>query len=107
MPSLLAGARAFIVLSLIEGLGFPPLEAMQPGVPVICSNRTALPEVIGEAGLLTDPDDAEETADCICRGLREEALRKELIAREYENVKRFDWDSRIRQYWEVLTQWGA
>lgn len=105
MHSLLAGAEAFIFLSLIEGFGFPPLEAMQLGVPVICSNRTALPEVIGEAGLLTDPDDAEGTADCICRVLREEALRKELIARGYENVKRFDWDSRIRQYWEVLTQW--
>ena len=104
MHSLLAGASAFLFLSLIEGFGFPPLEAMQLGVPVICSDRTSLPEVIGDAGLLTDPDDIEGTAACIRRLLGDEALRRELIAKGYENVKRFDWDSRIDQYWEVLTQ---
>lgn len=104
MHSLLAGASAFLFLSLIEGFGFPPLEAMQLGVPVICSDRSSLPEVIGDAGLLTDPDDIEGTAACIRRLLGDEALRRELIAKGYENVKRFDWDSRIDQYWEVLTQ---
>ena len=104
MHSLLAGASAFLFLSLLEGFGFPPLEAMQLGVPVICSDRTSLPEVIGDAGLLTDPDDIEGTAACIRRLLGDEALRRELIAKGYENVKRFDWDSRIDQYWEVLTQ---
>ena len=104
MHSLLAGASAFLFLSLIEGFGFPPLEAMQLGVPVICSDRTSLPEVIGDAGLLTDPDDIEGTAACIRRLLGDEALRRELIAKGYENVKRFDWDNRIDQYWEVLTQ---
>ena len=104
MHSLLAGASAFLFLSLIEGFGFPPLEAMQLGVPVICSDRTSLPEVIGDAGLLTDPDDIEGTAACIRRLLGDEALRRELIAKGYENVKRFDWYSRIDQYLEVLTQ---
>ncbi|HJA92888.1 MAG TPA: glycosyltransferase family 4 protein [Candidatus Eisenbergiella merdipullorum] len=104
MHSLLAGARAFLFLSLIEGFGFPPLEAMQLGVPVICSNRSSLPEVIGDAGLLTDPDDIEGTVSCIRRLLGDEGLRQELIAKGYENVKRFDWDSRTEQYWEVLTR---
>ena len=104
MHSLLAGASAFLFLSLIEGFGFPPLEAMQLGVPVICSNRSSLPEVIGDAGLLTDPDDIDGTVSCIRRLLGDEALRKELIEKGYENVKRFDWDSRIERYWEVLTQ---
>ncbi len=104
MHSLLAGASAFLFLSLIEGFGFPPLEAMQLGVPVICSNRTSLPEVIGDAGLLTDPDDVEGTVSCIRRLLGDEGLRQELITKGYENVKRFDWDSRIQQYWEVLAR---
>ena len=104
MHSLLAGASAFLFLSLIEGFGFPPLEAMQLGVPVICSNRSSLPEVIGDAGLLTDPDDIDGTVSCIRRLLGDEALRKELIEKGYENVKRFDWDCRIVRYWEVLTQ---
>ena len=104
MHSLLAGASAFLFLSLIEGFGFAPLEAMQLGVPVICSNRSSLPEVIGDAGLLTDPDDIDGTVSCIRRLLGDKALRKELIEKGYENVKRFDWDSRIERYWEVLTQ---
>lgn len=104
MHSLLAGASAFLFLSLIEGFGFPPLEAMQLGVPVICSNRSSLPEVIGDAGLLTDPDDIDGTVSCIQRLLGDEKLQKELIAKGYENVKRFDWDSRVEQYWEVLTK---
>ena len=74
------------------------------GVPVICSNRSSLPEVIGDAGLLTDPDDIEGTVSCIRRLLGDEKLQKELIAKGYENVKRFDWDSRVEQYWEVLTR---
>ena len=101
MHSLMAGARAFLFLSLIEGFGFPPLEAMQLGVPVICSNRTALPEVIGDAGLLVDPDDRSGIVACMNRLLEDEKLREELIAKGYENVKRFDWDSRTRLYWEV------
>ena len=104
MHSLMAGARAFLFLSLIEGFGFPPLEAMQLGVPVICSNRTALPEVIGDAGLLVDPDDRSGIVACMNRLLEDEKLREELIAKGYENVKRFDWDSRTRLYWEVLTE---
>lgn len=104
MHNLLAGARAFLFLSLIEGFGFPPVEAMQLGVPVICSDRTALPEVVGDAGLLTDPEDIQGTVACINRLLGDEKLREELIRQGYENVKRFDWESRTEKYWEVLTQ---
>ena len=80
------------------------MEAMQLGVPVICSNRTALPEVVGDAGLLTDPEDIAGTVECINRLVSDEELREELIRKGYENVKRFDWDSRTSQYWEVLAQ---
>lgn len=104
MHSLLAGARAFLFLSLIEGFGFPPLEAMQLGVPVVCSDRTALAEVVGDAGLLTDPDNFAQTVECLNRVLSEEELRGDLIKKGYENVKRFGWDSRIKAYWEELTR---
>ena len=67
-------------------------------------DRSSLPEVIGDAGLLTDPDDIDGTVSCIRRLLGDEKLQKELIAKGYENVKRFDWDSRVEQYWEVLTK---
>lgn len=102
MYNLFAGAEAFLFLSLIEGFGFPPLEAMQVGVPVICSDRTALPEVVGDAALLTDPEDIGHTVDCIDRILTDEALREDLIRKGYENAKRFDWESRTDQYWEEL-----
>lgn len=104
MHSLLAGARVFLFLSLIEGFGFPPLEAMQLGVPVVCSDRTALAEVVGDAGLLTDPDNYEQSVKCLNRVLTEEELRQQLIRKGYENVKRFGWDSRITAYWEELTR---
>ena len=104
MHSLLAGARAFLFLSLIEGFGFPPLEAMQLGVPVVCSDRTALTEVVSDAGLLTDPENYEQTVECLNRVLEEEELRKSLVRKGYANVKRFDWDSRITAYWEELSR---
>ena len=104
MHSLLAGARAFLFLSLIEGFGFPPLEAMQLGVPVVSSDRTALAEVVGDAGLLTDPDNYAQTVECLNRVLEDEELRAGLIQKGYANVKRFDWDSRIAAYWEELSR---
>lgn len=59
LSALYSGTLAFVFPSLAEGFGLPPLEAMQCGTPVICSNRTSLPEVMGDAGILFDPDDLE------------------------------------------------
>lgn len=73
-------------------------------MPVVCSDRTALAEVVGDAGLLTDPDNYAQSVKCLNRVLTEEELRQQLIRKGYENVKRFGWGSRITAYWEELTR---
>ena len=69
------GALAFVYPSLYEGFGLPPLEAMACGTPVITSNRSSLPEVVGAAALLVDPGDTAELADAMARIVDEEPLR--------------------------------
>lgn len=97
-----SGAKAYLFLSYAEGFGFPPLEAMQLGIPVVCSNRTSLEEVVADAGILVEPDDLEAVAEALRRVTTEENLRKELIRKGYENIKRFSWESRTDLYWKEL-----
>lgn len=102
MQAMMAGARAFLFLSLMEGFGFPPLEAMQQGVPVVCSNRSCLPEVVSDAGLLVDPDQPEEVANCLIKAENDKDLQKILITKGYKNVERFGWDTRLSLYMNTL-----
>lgn len=102
MCRLIAGGRAYLFLSYAEGFGFPPLEAMQLGLPVVCSDRSSLPEVVRDAGILLDPDDYAGIAAALISVTEDEGKREELIQKGYENVKRFSWDSRTRLYWEEL-----
>lgn len=67
MCRVVAGAKAYLFLSYMEGFGFPPLEAMQLGVPVVCSDRASLPEVVADAGVLVDPDDLGGVADALVK----------------------------------------
>ncbi len=73
-------------------------------MPVVCSDRRVALEVVGDAGLLTDPDNYAQSVKCLNRVLTEEELRQQLIKKGYENVKRFGWDSRITAYWEELAR---
>lgn len=102
MCRLAAGGRVYLFLSYMEGFGFPPLEAMQLGLPVVCSNRSSLPEVVRDAGLLVDPDDIAGAAAALERAAKDETLRAELIKKGYENIKRFSWESRTDLYWKEL-----
>ncbi len=102
MCRVVAGAKAYLFLSYMEGFGFPPLEAMQLGVPVVCSDRASLPEVVADAGVLVDPDDLGGVADALVKVTGEEETRKELVRKGYENIKRFSWDSRTDLYWKEL-----
>jgi len=84
MPALYSGAAVFVFPSLYEGFGLPPLEAMACGAPVVASNRTSIPEVVGDAGVLVDPEDAEGLSGSLSRLLQDagerERLRKKGLA---------------------------
>jgi glycosyltransferase involved in cell wall biosynthesis len=89
---LLAGATMLAYPSVYEGFGFPPLEAMQAGVPVVASSGGALPEVLGDAALLPDPDDVDALAGAIATVLDDRDARSALIARGVERAQRYRWD---------------
>ena len=91
LHSLLKGAQMLVFPSFYEGFGLPVLEAMQSGVPVVCSNRASLPEIAGEAALYFDPSSVEDMAEKIARVASSMILQDELRQRGYENVKRFSW----------------
>jgi glycosyltransferase involved in cell wall biosynthesis len=84
-------ARAYIFPSFYEGFGLPPLEAMAKGCPVISSERTSLPEILGEAAIYFDPDNEEDMSEKIKQVLSEESLRKNMISSGYEQVKQYSW----------------
>jgi len=91
--ALLSGAMAFVFPSLYEGFGFPVLEALACGVPVLCSNTSSLPEVVGDSAVLVNPADVNDLA----RGLHEittnEDLRRTLIERGYQQAQKFTWQA--------------
>jgi glycosyltransferase involved in cell wall biosynthesis len=92
LPGLYAGASAFVLPSLYEGFGLTCLEAMACGTPVVAADRTALPEVCGDAALLVDPEDPEAVAAGIARALDDPRLRQAGPAR----AAGFTWDSAAR-----------
>jgi glycosyltransferase involved in cell wall biosynthesis len=89
-------ARVFVFPSLYEGFGLPVLEAMARGVPVACSNASALPEVAGDAALLFDPHDEQAIAVAVARLLDDDALRAQLVARGHARAREFTWERSAR-----------
>ena len=99
LPSLYAGAAAFVFPSLYEGFGLPPLEAMASGVPVLVSDRASLPEVVGEAGIRLDPDRPERTAEQIVALLDDVEQRSRMIVAGTERARGFTWTrARLRRW---------
>jgi glycosyltransferase involved in cell wall biosynthesis len=88
---LYAHAKAYVFPSLIEGFGLPPLEAQSYGLPVVSSNRSCLPEVLGEGAVYFNPEDIREMADKINSVLHDESLRQKLIVSGHENLKKYSW----------------
>jgi glycosyltransferase involved in cell wall biosynthesis len=103
---LYSAATLFAFPSLYEGFGMTPLEAMACGTPVVTSNRSALPEVVGDAGVLVDPYDTDAIAQALAEALENTGLREELSRRGLERARRFTWpqvaEQTVRVYKEIL-----
>lgn len=91
LAALYSGALAFIYPSFYEGFGLPPLEAMQCGVPVITSNISSLPEVVGDAGILLDPNDTDGLCHSILEIYNRPSLRENMSLKSLEQAKKFSW----------------
>ncbi|MEJ8847074.1 glycosyltransferase family 1 protein [Variovorax rhizosphaerae] len=92
LSALYSDAVCFVYLSRYEGFGLPPLEAMACGTPVICSDNSSLPEVVGQAGLLFNADDVEGVAGAMHRLLRSPGLRQELAQAGFARARTFSWE---------------
>lgn len=91
LPGLYSGALGAPYLSVYEGFGLPPLEAMACGAPVLTGNLTALPEVVGSAGIMVDPYNVDEISDALKKLATDEFLRSKLISAGLAQAKKFDW----------------
>ena len=101
LAPLYSGALAFTYLSRYEGFGLPPLEAMQCGTPVIVSNISSLPEVVGEAGILLSPDDRDGLCQAILDLCTDVSQRGHLIKKSIQQARKFSWAKNVRQTVEV------
>lgn len=101
LPALYAGAELFVFPSLYEGFGFPPLESMSCGTPVLSSTGGSLPEVLGEAAEFVPEYNSDAWAAKIQKLLSDKARRTELILRGAELVKTYSWDETAKKTWDV------
>jgi glycosyltransferase involved in cell wall biosynthesis len=104
LGQLYSRAVALVYPSLYEGFGIPPLEAMAHGCPVLCSNRSSIPEVVGDAGLYFEPESVDSIADAMERVAAVAEFRKDLSARGSERARQFSWDRCAARTMEVYRE---
>ncbi len=100
-------AKVFVFPSLYEGFGLPPLEAMAQGTPVVTSNTSAMPEVVGNAAVLVNPENVFEIMHGIKRALLDQPLRETLKQRGYEQAAQFSWETSVRQMLSIYDRISA
>ena len=101
-PYLYNLASLFVYPSFLEGFGFPPLEAMNSGVPVITSNNSALPEIVGEAGVMIDPEKPDELYKAMREVLLNKDLRNNLREKGLKRAENFDWQKSAEEFLDIL-----
>ncbi len=104
LPLIYNGASMFVYPSVAEGFGLPPLEAMACGTPVISTNASSIPEVVGDAGILTQPGDTKELAKAIYNVLSNKNLRKRLAQKGPERAKLFTWEKTAKETLEIYNR---
>ncbi|HEY3277433.1 MAG TPA: glycosyltransferase family 1 protein [Syntrophorhabdaceae bacterium] len=104
LPLFYGLADVFVYPSLYEGFGLPCLEAMSSGCPVISSDLTSLPEVVGDAGILLDPLDVKGLGDAIFRVVSNDALKSEMRAKGFQQAKKFGWDKTAMKMLEIMKE---
>ncbi|MEO1163919.1 MAG: glycosyltransferase family 1 protein [Chloroflexota bacterium] len=97
VPALYSGAECVAYVSLYEGFGFPVLEGMACGTPVVTSNVSSLPEVAGDVAIMVDPYEVEAIADAIETVLTDSDLRNDMIQRGYTHARQFTWEKSARK----------
>lgn len=111
LPALYSAAELFVFPSLYEGFGLPPLEAMACGTPVITSNSSSLPEVVGDAALLVEPHNTANIADAMVQLLGDVPLQAELRRRGFTQARRFTWEQAAQEtkivYQRLMTAYGG
>jgi glycosyltransferase involved in cell wall biosynthesis len=104
LPALYNAADLFVYPSLYEGFGLPPLESMACGTPVITSNTSSLPEVVGDAGIMIDPHNVNGLADAMHEVLTNDGLREDMIKKGLERAKMFSWEKCARETLKVYEE---
>ena len=99
--ALYGGARLLVMPSFEEGFGIPVLEAMTCGVPVVASHRGALPEVLGDAGPLVNPDEPDEIAGAMARLLDDDSYRSACVSKGVLRARQFNWQRTARLVYDV------
>lgn len=102
VPILMSGAMAFCFPSLYEGFGLPPLEAMACGTPVITSNTTSLPEVVGDAAITVDPKSVSEIEKALSDVFESEDLRKSLSEKGLIQCQKFSWEKSAKRLLKII-----
>jgi len=104
LPALYNAADLFVYPSLYEGFGLPPLEAMSSGCPVITSNTSSLPEVVGDAGIMIDPYDVDTLTSSIYKVLTNDGLKADMVEKGLERAKMFSWEKTAKETLKIYRE---